>query len=111
MSRLQLLDVMGALGGLSLSAAQMKDLAFNLGVVQSKLDDIEGERKGDDRKRAYMQAWLDIDRDASWAKVVGALEKMGLKSQAATLARQKIPSSSASSSASNSSAGMDSHNQ
>ena len=73
MSRPQLLDVMGALGELSLSAAQMKDLAFKLGVAQSKLDDIEGERRGDDRKRAYsyMQAWLDIDRDASWTKIVG----------------------------------------
>lgn len=45
MSRPQLRDVMSALGPgeLSLAMAQMKDLAFNLGVAQSKLDDIEGE--------------------------------------------------------------------
>ena len=97
-SRLELLDVTKALqeltkalGELSLSIAQTRELAFNLGVGLQQLDDVDLERRGTERTKYYMQAWLNNENGASWEQIIGALNSMRLNRQAAQL-REMISS-------------------
>lgn len=91
-SRLELLDVTKALqeltkalGELSLSIAQTRELAFNLGVGLQQLDDVDLERRGTERTKYYMQAWLNNQNGASWEQIIRALNSMRLNRQAAQL--------------------------
>ena len=84
-SGLELLDVTKALGELSLSIAQTRELAFNLGVKLQELDNIDDERKGVVRTKYYMETWLSTDEEASWEKIIATLKSMRLNRQAAQL--------------------------
>ena len=87
MAALKLQDVTKALGQLSLTIAQTRDVAFTLGVELTELDNIDDERKGIDRTKYYMQAWLNGDEQASWEMIVRALRCKGLNRQDADLER------------------------
>lgn len=84
-SGLELLNVTKALGELSLSIAQTRELAFNLGVKLPELDNIDGEQRGVARTKYYMETWLSSDPEASWEKIIATLKSMRLNRQAAQL--------------------------
>ena len=85
-TRLELHEVTKALGELSLSIAQTRELAFNLGVDLKDLDNVDEERRGADRTKYYMQTWLNSNPDASWKSIVESLKVMRLNRQATQLA-------------------------
>jgi hypothetical protein len=84
-TRLELHEVTKALGDLSLSIAQTRELAFNLGVELRELDNVDEERRGNDRTKYYMQIWLNNNPDASWRSIIEALKSMRLNRQATQL--------------------------
>ena len=86
-SRLKLHDVMKELGELSLSSANIRELAFRLEVALTTLDDIDEQRRGTERNRYYIQAWLNGDPSASWLKIITTLKGMSLNRQAEDLSK------------------------
>ena len=74
---LKLVNVVNALQKLTLD--QTKNLALQLGVELNVLTDITSEEKGESRRARYIQAWLDIDTEASWKKIIVALNQIGMK--------------------------------
>ena len=88
---LKLVNVVNALQKLTLN--QTKNLALQLGVELNVLIDIESEEKGETRRAHYIQAWLDIDTEASWEKIIVALNQIGMKVVAARVTSQYLPKS------------------
>ena len=86
---LKLVNVVNALQKLTLN--QTKNLALQLGVELNVLIYIESEEKGETRKTHYIQAWLDIDTEASWEKIIVALNQIGMKVVAAHVTSQYLP--------------------
>ena len=86
---LKLVNVVNALENLTLD--QTKNLALQLGVKLNVLIDIECEQKGETRRAHYIQAWLDIDTEASWEKIIVALNQIGMKVVAAHVTSQYLP--------------------
>ena len=86
---LKLVNVVNALQNLTLD--QTKNLALQLGVKLNVLIDIESEQKGETRRAHYIQAWLDIDTEASWEKIIVALNQIGMKVVAAHVTSQYLP--------------------
>ena len=84
-TRLELHEVTKALGELSLSISQTRDLAFNLGVELRDLENVDEEKRGPDRTKYYMQTWLSNNDAASWKDIIDALKGMRLNRQAAQL--------------------------
>ena len=72
---LSTLEVSNALGG-RLTVKKTKHLVFHMGVPLEVLDDIADEFKGEDRKQHFLRAWLDMDPEASWDKLVVGLKKI-----------------------------------
>ena len=70
---------------LQLNAQQIKYFMLLLGVPINKLDDIGGGRK----EEKYARAWLDLDAEANWEKMIVALQRIGLKAQAERLKELK----------------------
>ena len=71
---LSTLEVSNTLGRLTVK--KTKHLVFHMGVPLEVLDDIADEFKGEDRKQHFVRAWLDMDPDASWDKLVVGLKKI-----------------------------------
>ena len=88
---LKLVNVVNALQNLTLD--QTKNLALQLGVELNVLIDIESEQRGETRRAHYIQAWLDIDTEASWEKIIAALNQIGMKVVAAHVTSQYLPKS------------------
>ena len=86
---LKLVNVVNALQNLTLD--QTKNLALQLGVQLSVLIDIENEQRGETRKAHYVQAWLDIDTEANWEKIIAALKQIRLDAIAAHVTSQYLP--------------------
>ena len=81
--------VVNALQNLTLD--QTKNLALQLGVKLNVLIDIECEQKGESRRAHYIQAWLNIDTEASWEKIIVALNQIGMKVIAAHVTSHYLP--------------------
>jgi len=63
-----------------MSWGEVKKLALQLGVKKSSLNTIEEDRqKSDDRKLDAMEQWLKQDSNASWEKIVDALNSKALQ--------------------------------
>ena len=61
----------------TLTVEETKDLVFELKAVElNTLDDIEERYNGPDRKRHFVKAWIDRDKDASWEKLVSGLKQI-----------------------------------
>ena len=88
-TNLKLVNVVNALQNLTLD--QTKNLALQLGVQLSVLIDIENEQRGETRKAHYIQAWLDIDTEANWEKIIAALKQIRLDAIAAHVTSQYLP--------------------
>ena len=86
---LKLVNVVNALHKLTLD--QTKYLALQLGVELNVLIDIESDQRGETRRAHYIQAWLDIDTEASWEKIIAALKRIGMKVVAAHVTSQYLP--------------------
>ena len=86
---LKLVNVVNALQKLTLN--QTKNLALQLGVELNVLIDIDSEERGESRRAHYIQAWLDIDTEASWEKIIAALNQIGMKVIAAHVTSQYLP--------------------
>ena len=59
-----------------LTMEETRDLVFQMGVPLNTLDDITAQYDGENRKQHFVQAWLDMDRNASWEKLVAGLRKI-----------------------------------
>ena len=59
-----------------LTMEETRDLVFQMGVPLNILDDIADQYSGENHKQHFVQAWLDMDRDASWEMVVTGLRKI-----------------------------------
>ena len=59
-----------------LTVEETRQLVFQMGVELKTLGDIAAQYDGEKRKQHYVQAWLDIDPDASWEKLVTGLRKI-----------------------------------
>ena len=79
-SGLSTLDVCNAISRLSME--ETRDLVFRNGVTLNVLKDIAAQYDGENRKQNYVQAWLDIDPDASWDKLVAGLRMINKNSLA-----------------------------
>ena len=69
-----------------------------MGVSLKVLDDIADEYKGENKKQHFVQAWLDMNPDASWEMLVAGLRKINLNSLATKiesehLSKVPVPSS------------------
>ena len=59
-----------------LTMEETRDLVFQMGVPLNTLDDITAQYDGENRKQHFVQAWLDMDRNASWDSLVAGLRKI-----------------------------------
>lgn len=86
------LSIRNIVSGIScLSWPQTKCLAIQLEVRTNTLDDIGNDYSGDDRKVHAMQAWLNNDADASWEKMIVALQKIDMSTVATDIASVYCP--------------------
>ena len=69
---------------------ETRDLVFQMGVPLNILDDITAQYDGENRKQHFVQAWLDINRDASWEKLVAGLRKINMNSLADEIETEHI---------------------
>ena len=95
-SNLSTLNVSNAISRLTME--ETRDLVFQNGVPLNVLKDVAAQYDGENRKQNYVQAWLDMDTDASWDKLVAGLRKVNKNSLAAEiesqhLSRAPVPSS------------------
>ena len=94
-SKLSTLNVSNAISRLTME--ETRDLVFRNGVPLNVLKDIAAQYDGENRKQNYVQAWLDMDNDASWDKLVAGLSKINKNSLATEiesehLSRVPVPS-------------------
>ena len=86
------LSIKSIVNGIShLSWPETKSLAIQLEVRTNTLDDIGNDYVGEDRKVHAMQAWLNNDTDASWEKMVAALQKIEMSTMASQIASAYCP--------------------
>ena len=71
LSNPSILEVSNAIS--QLSVEETRQLVFQMGVQLKTLDDIAAQYDVKNRKRRYVQTWLDTDPDASWDKLVAGL--------------------------------------
>ena len=76
----------------SLTVAMTKNLMIHLGVPLNALDDIEKHYSADNHKAYFVQKWLDIDRNASWERLVSTLRQIELPVLATDIESKFIPS-------------------
>ena len=81
----------------SLTVEEVRDLVYQMGVPLNELDDIASEYLGAQNKRQhFVKKWLDMDVDASWAKLVAGLRTINMNSLAAKIESahlSRVPSS------------------
>ena len=93
--KLSTLDVSN--GTSRLTVEETRQLVFQMGVPLNVLDDIADEYKGVNRKQHFNQAWLDMDPDASWDKLVVGLRKINKNSLATDIECEYISGAAVSS--------------
>ena len=78
-----------------LTVEETRQLVFQMGVQLKTLDDIAAQYNGENRKQHFVQAWLDIDSNASWDKLVAGLREINKNSLATDVeCLTKVPVSS-----------------
>lgn len=77
---------------LKITTQQVKIIMFLLGVPLSELDSIQQSNSGNE-EIAYVGKWLDLDVDASWGKIVKALEylQMGRNAKQLQTSKNALP--------------------
>ena len=73
-----------------LSVEETRKVFFQLRVPLKTLDDIAAQYNGDMQKAYLVQAWLDMNPNASWDKLVTALKKINKNSLAADIESKYI---------------------
>jgi len=88
--RPELKDMMNALADLSWE--EFTALALQLDVKKATLDKIEEDKKrAEGRKLEAMDQWLKQDVDASWEKIVDALETVKMNTLAGSVRAKYCP--------------------
>ena len=78
-SNLSTLDVSNAIKRLNVE--ETRELFFQLKVPLKALDDIASQyHDAENRKRHFVQKWLDMTKHASWAKLVAGLRRINMNS-------------------------------
>ena len=93
-SNLSTLDVSKAIERLNVE--ETRELFFQLKLPLKALDDIASLYHGENRKQHFVQKWLDMNEDASWAKLVAGLRRINMNSLAAEIESahlSRVPSS------------------
>ena len=94
-SNLSTLDVSNAIERLNVE--ETSELFFQLKVPLKALDDIASQyHDAENRKRHFVQKWLDMNEDASWAKLVAGLRRINMNSLATEIESahlSRVPSS------------------
>ena len=98
LSRPSTLEVSNAIS--QLTVEETRQLVFQMGVQLKTLDDIAAQYDGENRKQHYVQAWLDMDRDASWEKLVAGLRKINKNVLATEIESEHLSSAAVASSTS-----------
>ena len=75
-----------------LTMEETRDLVFQMGVPLNILDDITDRYDGENRKQHFVQAWLDMDCNASWEKLVAGLRKINKNALAAEIETEHLSS-------------------
>ena len=83
-----------------LTMEETRDLVFQMGVPLNTLDDITAQYDGENRKQHFLQAWLNMDRDASWEKLVAGLRNINQDALATKIESEHLPSAAVASSGS-----------
>ena len=83
-----------------LTMEETRDLVFRMGVPLNILDDITDQHYGNNRKQHFVQAWIDMDCDASWKKLVAELRKINKTVLAAVIESEHLSSAAVPSSGS-----------
>ena len=83
-----------------LTMEETRDLVFQMGVPLNILDDITDRYDGENRKQHFVQAWLDMDRDTSWGKLVAGLRKINKNVLATEIESEHLSSAAVASSGS-----------
>ena len=94
-SNLSTLDVSNAIERLNVE--ETRELFFKLKVPLRALDDIASQyHDAENRKQHFVQKWLDMNEDASWAKLVAGLRRINMNSLATEIESahlSRVPSS------------------
>ena len=94
-SNLSTLDVSNAIERLNVE--ETSELFFQLKVSLKALDDIASQyHDAENRKRHFVQKWLDMNEDASWAKLVAGLRRINMNTLATEIESahlSRVPSS------------------
>ena len=94
-SNLSTLDVSNAIERLNVE--ETRELFFQLKVPLRALDDIASQyHDTENRKQHFVQKWLDMNEDASWAKLVAGLRRINMNSLATEIESvhlSRVPSS------------------
>ena len=94
-SNLSTLDVSNAIERLNVE--ETRELFFQLKVPLKALDDIASQyHDAENRKQHFVQKWLDMNEDASWAKLVAGLRRNNMNSLATEIESvhlSRVPSS------------------
>ena len=85
-----------------LTMEETRDLVFQMGVPLNTLDDITAQYDGENRKQHFVQAWIDMDRNTSWEKLVAGLRNINKKVLAAEIESEHLSSAAVPSSGSSS---------
>ena len=77
-----------------LTVEQVRDMVHQMGVPLNELDDIASQyHDAENRKQHFVQKWLDMNEDASWAKLVAGLRRINMNSLATEIESARVPSS------------------
>ena len=77
-----------------LTMEQVRDMVHQMGVPLNELDDIASQyHNAENRKQHFVQKWLDMNEDASWAKLVAGLRKINMNSLATEIDLSRVPGS------------------
>ena len=80
-----------------LTVEQVRDLVHQMGVPLNELDDIASQyHDAENRKQHFVQKWLDMNENASWAKLVAGLRRINMNSLATEIESahlSRVPSS------------------
>ena len=94
-SNLSTWDVSNAIERLNVE--ETRELFFQLKVPLKALDDIASQyHDAENRKQHFVQKWLDMNEDASWAKLVAGLRRINMNSLATDIESvhlSRVPSS------------------
>ena len=94
-SNLSTLDVSNAIERLNVE--ETRELFFQLKIPLKAMDDIASQyHDAENRKQHFVQKWLDMNEDASWAKLVAGLRRINMNSLATEIESahlSRVPSS------------------